>query len=219
MDVYLREGGRLLTGKRFVSLTQTETACPPQSPRASSSSAPTRLSRAAVTATFEDGTTVAAQLLVGADGARSRVRACLYGEECLRYSGASCWRGFIPECPSALRATDAAQRQCMYKTVSHPNGFGASFTCGWTTRQRCFWVLDVNYPKVCAVCVCCSSLSLSHTHTHTNTLLCLSVCLSVSLSVCLSVCLCLSLSLPPSPLSFCLCRSPHRPLRCAGHAV
>lgn len=45
---------------------------------------------------FEDGSTAKGDLLIGADGLRSRVRHQLMGEIPLRYSGQSCWRGLAP---------------------------------------------------------------------------------------------------------------------------
>lgn len=42
---------------------------------------------------FSNGTQVSAKFLVGADGLHSRVRAALFGEYSLRYSGQICWRG------------------------------------------------------------------------------------------------------------------------------
>eukprot|EP00043_Microstomoeca_roanoka_P027223 m.13816 g.13816 ORF g.13816 m.13816 type:complete len:320 (-) comp7428_c0_seq1:17-976(-) len=127
MDIYLAEGGRLLTGKRFLGLEQQGSSH--------------------VVAHFEDGSQLSAVLLVGADGARSRVRSQLFGDACLRYSGASCWRGMIDHVPDTLLRSSTGQHRNMYKTVVHPQFRNVSFTCGWTTRDRCFWVLDVEHPK------------------------------------------------------------------------
>ncbi len=53
-----------------------------------------------VQAEFADGTTEQADILVGADGIHSVVRAQIFGPSELRYSGRTCWRGigeFDPE--------------------------------------------------------------------------------------------------------------------------
>lgn len=46
-----------------------------------------------VTASFADGNTVTADILIGADGLHSRVRACLFGAQPARYAGYTCIRG------------------------------------------------------------------------------------------------------------------------------
>lgn len=46
-----------------------------------------------VALTFEDGTVTAVDLAIGADGIKSQVRKCIFGEIPLRYSGQTCWRG------------------------------------------------------------------------------------------------------------------------------
>jgi len=52
-----------------------------------------------VTAHFSDGTSERADLLVGADGIRSAVRASVWGQQPTRYAGYTCWRGVanVPE--------------------------------------------------------------------------------------------------------------------------
>ena len=45
------------------------------------------------TAHFQDGTSVEADLIIGADGIRSAVRKSIFGDLPLRYSGQTCWRG------------------------------------------------------------------------------------------------------------------------------
>ncbi len=50
-----------------------------------------------VHARFEDGRTIEADLLVAADGFRSKVRACCLGEQDLLYAGYVGWRGMVAE--------------------------------------------------------------------------------------------------------------------------
>jgi salicylate hydroxylase len=49
-----------------------------------------------VTVTLADGTTVTGDVLVGADGIHSTVRAQLFGRELPRYTGNVAWRGLVP---------------------------------------------------------------------------------------------------------------------------
>ena len=45
---------------------------------------------------FDDGSEVAGECVVGADGIQSRVRGEVFGMVQLRYSGQTCWRGVVP---------------------------------------------------------------------------------------------------------------------------
>jgi len=58
-----------------------------------------------VTITLADGSTRHADILIGADGVHSRVRAALHGRDQSTFSGALAWRGVIPaeKLPSHLR--------------------------------------------------------------------------------------------------------------------
>lgn len=49
-----------------------------------------------VTLTFEDGTTAAHDVVIGADGIHSRVRAALFGEESPRFTGVVSFRAVVP---------------------------------------------------------------------------------------------------------------------------
>ena len=49
-----------------------------------------------VTATFANGATVEAAVMIGADGIHSPVRAALFGEDAPRFTGVVAWRGLVP---------------------------------------------------------------------------------------------------------------------------
>lgn len=48
-----------------------------------------------VTAFFEDGSSERSDLLIGADGLRSATRRAIFGDQPLRYSTHTCWRGIL----------------------------------------------------------------------------------------------------------------------------
>lgn len=50
----------------------------------------------ALTIHFENGTMASADVLIGADGVRSRVRAALFGEQTPRFTGYVAYRGLVP---------------------------------------------------------------------------------------------------------------------------
>ena len=49
-----------------------------------------------VTATFANGTTAASDVLIGCDGGASRVRACVFGDEAVNYTGQVAFRALMP---------------------------------------------------------------------------------------------------------------------------
>jgi salicylate hydroxylase len=62
-----------------------------------------------VTVTFADGTTATGALAIGADGIRSGVRACLFGQDAPEFVGIVAWRGLVPmhELPPQISRTAA----------------------------------------------------------------------------------------------------------------
>ncbi|WP_163989117.1 FAD-dependent monooxygenase [Pyxidicoccus caerfyrddinensis] len=88
-----------------------------------------------VTVTLSDGSTVAGDVLVGADGLRSAVRSGLLGDAPLRYSGYTSWRGISPEVPSARpgHVSETWGRGARFGVV--PIGFG-----------QVYWYATLNAP-------------------------------------------------------------------------
>ncbi|MGC1678223.1 MAG: FAD-dependent monooxygenase [Candidatus Binataceae bacterium] len=49
-----------------------------------------------VVATFTNGRTIASDILIGSDGVASRVRACVFGDEAVSYTGQAAFRALLP---------------------------------------------------------------------------------------------------------------------------
>ncbi len=62
-------------------------------------------------ARFADGSEIEADVIVGADGIHSPVRACLFGPDAPRFTGKICYRSVVPAgaVRGARPSTDAAQ--------------------------------------------------------------------------------------------------------------
>lgn len=90
-----------------------------------------------IEATFADGSTADADLLIGADGLHSVVRAQLWGRAAPRYAGYTAWRAVVP-----------------YDTAQLPDGIGGeTWGCGARfgivpmSDQRVYWFATLNAPE------------------------------------------------------------------------
>ena len=99
----------------------------------------------AVTLRFDDGTTVTADVVIGADGIHSVVRRELLGPEDPRFSGSSAWRGLVPaeqvadlELPVASTVVMGPGRHFVYYFVAAGrlvNWVGVAPTATWTLES------------------------------------------------------------------------------------
>ena len=87
-----------------------------------------------VTALFADGRTAEGDLLIGADGIYSSVRAQMFGHQRPRYSGYTAWRGI------ATTATPLGEPGTGFETW----GVGARFGAAHITPQRIYWYGTMN---------------------------------------------------------------------------
>jgi 2-polyprenyl-6-methoxyphenol hydroxylase-like FAD-dependent oxidoreductase len=82
---------------------------------------------------FADGRTVRGDLLIGADGIHSAVRAQLHGRQAPRYAGYTAWRGVVPFDHARIRAGETW-------------GAGARFGCIPLVGGRAYWFATANVP-------------------------------------------------------------------------
>jgi 2-polyprenyl-6-methoxyphenol hydroxylase-like FAD-dependent oxidoreductase len=94
-----------------------------------------RYTAGGVAAQFEDGRDVHADLLIGADGVHSVIRAQLFGDAPLRYRGYTAIRGITPAGSVPLPA-DASETW----------GRGCRFGVGPTSGERLTWFATWNTP-------------------------------------------------------------------------
>src|SRR5207244_5003545 len=78
-----------------------------------------------VAARFENGAQTKADILVGADGINSTVRAALFGEEAPRFAGCVAYRGLVP----VERIADLG-----LELGSHPGSGPARISCITSSR-------------------------------------------------------------------------------------
>jgi salicylate hydroxylase len=71
-------------------------AVPAQRVRLGAKCAGVRIDGQGATLTFEDGSQLASDVVIGADGVHSAVRASVLGPESPRFTGNVCWRGLVP---------------------------------------------------------------------------------------------------------------------------
>jgi 2-polyprenyl-6-methoxyphenol hydroxylase-like FAD-dependent oxidoreductase len=88
------------------------------------------------TAILEDGERIEADVLVGADGISSVIRAGLHGAEPPRYAGYTCWRGI-------LRKEGALPDRAALLAVGAGSQFGL-WPCG---AGQLYWFLTKNAPQ------------------------------------------------------------------------
>ncbi|MGH7130946.1 MAG: FAD-dependent monooxygenase [Phycisphaerales bacterium] len=89
-----------------------------------------------VTARFETGDTIQSDLLIGADGLKSRVRAQLLADGEPRYSGYTCWRGVV-QFPDPIVPPGY---------VAEVWGRGARFGITRIGAGRVYWWATINAP-------------------------------------------------------------------------
>jgi len=90
-----------------------------------------------VTAHFEDGSHETGDLLIGADGLKSAVRAQLLGATRPRYSGYTCWRAVVPFPESRIEPGYVAEIW----------GPAARFGITRIGRGRIYWWASLNAPE------------------------------------------------------------------------
>lgn len=78
---------------------------------------------------FDDGTSAEADVVIGCDGIRSAVRACVFGGGGPRYVGTMCWRALAP--------SDALPKDCHDRHVNQWSGPGG-FLISYYIRQDKF---------------------------------------------------------------------------------
>ncbi len=87
------------------------------------------------TVRFKNGRSEDADVVIGADGIRSAVRAALFGAEEPRYAGYPCWRGICPR-PASITPGYIAEWW----------GRGKRFGITTLTRDRVYWWATRNEP-------------------------------------------------------------------------
>jgi 2-polyprenyl-6-methoxyphenol hydroxylase-like FAD-dependent oxidoreductase len=86
---------------------------------------------------FADGSQESADILIGADGLRSRVRAGLFGPEEPRYAGYTAWRAVVkPE-----------EELLSWGAGFESWGIGARFGCAHIGDGRVYWFATANAPE------------------------------------------------------------------------
>ena len=86
---------------------------------------------------FADGSEEAADILVGADGLRSRVRAGLFGPEQPRYAGYTAWRAVV----------EPKEELLPWGAGFESWGRGARFGCAHIGDGRVYWFATANAPE------------------------------------------------------------------------
>jgi 2-polyprenyl-6-methoxyphenol hydroxylase-like FAD-dependent oxidoreductase len=92
---------------------------------------------AGVTAIFADGTEERGELLIGADGLNSTVRARLWGREKPRYAGYTAWRAVV----------EPGRELLPWGTGFESWGRGARFGCAHIGGGRVYWFATRNAPE------------------------------------------------------------------------